>query len=314
VAVEGGRRFASLSAGRHRTCALDAEGRVFCWGQVAEGADRCLHRQTCSFAPVPYLPERRFRELRLQAAADCFVTRDGESLCTATLGEEGWDDEGAPRPLVPGMRPRHFDVFADPPTAILCAVDAAGAAWCRGQNGVGQLGNGTRPWTFGDPRERSDTLTRVAGGVRFAAVIPQGGWTCGLDVAGGAHCWGQRSNARRPYNRDDPEDPRLCREVDCATRPVPVADAPRLRGISDHDQKVCGLTATGAAYCWGLEGRARAVHPDLRFAVLAGNKEFGSGSCGVTTSGDLYCWGVVNRPPERVRIAHPGARPRSRAR
>ncbi len=32
VAVEGGRRFASLSAGEYRTCALDAEGRAFCWG------------------------------------------------------------------------------------------------------------------------------------------------------------------------------------------------------------------------------------------------------------------------------------------
>ena len=317
VAVEGGRRFVSLSAGRHRTCALDAEGRAFCWGRVGEGGrDRCLHEQPCSFAPVAYLPEHRFRELRVESGADCGVTREGETLCSGELAEDRWEAAGSLRPLAPGMRPRHFDTFVDWPVATLCVVDAEGSAWCRGDNKLGQLGNGTRPWTYGDPRERSDTLTRVVGGIRFRQVLALASWTCGLDVEGRAHCWGQRSRERRPYRRDDPEDPRLCIQVLCAPAPVPVAPALRFRALSkhnhQHDSEVCGLTAEGAAHCWGFEGVARPVHPDLRFATLASSDEFGSGSCGVTTGGELYCWGVVNKPPERVRIAHPAARRSSR--
>jgi alpha-tubulin suppressor-like RCC1 family protein len=63
----------------------------------------------------------------------------------------------------------------------------------------------------------------------------------------------------------------------------------------------CGLTATGAAYCWGFnftgqlgDGTTTDRHTPtpvaggLTFASLALGVNH---TCGVTTAGDLYCWG-----------------------
>ena len=65
----------------------------------------------------------------------------------------------------------------------------------------------------------------------------------------------------------------------------------------------CGLTTSGAAYCWGDalgNGTPVAslvpvpVSGGLKFSsvsVGAGNSFGGSYACGVTTDGTAYCWG-----------------------
>jgi len=65
----------------------------------------------------------------------------------------------------------------------------------------------------------------------------------------------------------------------------------------------CGLRATGALECWGLdyEGRPGASHPSLRELEPAGLtfRDFGIGGghvCGVTTDDRVVCWGWVPEP------------------
>src|SRR3989442_13266288 len=68
-----------------------------------------------------------------------------------------------------------------------CGVTAAGAAYCWGTNGSGQLGDGTTT-------ERSSPAL-VGGGVRFTAVSAAGsqgaddGHTCGVTTAGVVYSW-----------------------------------------------------------------------------------------------------------------------------
>src|SRR5439155_7778918 len=63
----------------------------------------------------------------------------------------------------------------------------------------------------------------------------------------------------------------------------------------------CGVTTSGAAYCWGLRGQLGdgtsgtdrltpvAVSGGLTFAAVSAR---GFHTCGVTTSGAAYCWGT----------------------
>src|SRR5439155_1223437 len=62
---------------------------------------------------------------------------------------------------------------------------AAGAAYCWGDNGFGQLGDGTTT------SQSSPVLVQAPAGVSFAAVTGGVAHTCGVTAAGIAYCWGR---------------------------------------------------------------------------------------------------------------------------
>ena len=155
-----------------------------------------------------------------------------------------------------------------------CALDVDGRAWCWGDNGKGQLGDGT---TVARPAP-----VRVSGSLTF--VVLTGGWshTCGLTSAGAAYCWGDHV-------------------VTQSLTPVAVGGGLKFKSLAAGGGKTCGLTSDGKAYCWGsnfLGGLGDGTQNNRRDPVaVAGGLAFASLSsggvhtCGITTSGKAYCWG-----------------------
>lgn len=116
---------------------------------------------------------------------------------------------------------------------------------------------------------------------------------CGVTTAAVAYCWG-RNNAAQLGNGDTTGELRLV--------PEPVAGAQHFQSVSTAGYHSCGVTETGAAYCWGLnvagelgdgidtlEMRAEpvAVVGNLAFASV----HVGGPTCGLTVGGLGYCWG-----------------------
>ncbi len=70
----------------------------------------------------------------------------------------------------------------------------------------------------------------------------------------------------------------------------------RLASLSVGDGMACGVTAAGAAYCWGSQPGLQSATPVQigagitwkQMAVSSGN------ACGLSTSGVVYCWGSNN--------------------
>jgi hypothetical protein len=74
---------------------------------------------------------------------------------------------------------------------LVCALDAAGAAYCWGSNNVGQLGDGTT--TDSSIPVAVDTTGPLAG--KTLTQITAGGlFACAGDTAGAAYCWGDNSS------------------------------------------------------------------------------------------------------------------------
>ncbi|OLC99583.1 MAG: hypothetical protein AUI89_08550 [Gemmatimonadetes bacterium 13_1_40CM_3_65_8] len=117
-----------------------------------------------------------------------------------------------------------------------CGVTSSGAAYCWGNNTVGELGDGT----YG-----TDRLTPVAvsGGLTFAAVSAGFYFTCGVTTSRPAYCWG-----------DNPAGELGNGTTTNSTTPVAVSGGLTFVAVSAGDAHTCGVTPSGAAYCWGGNG------------------------------------------------------------
>ena len=69
-------------------------------------------------------------------------------------------------------------------TAHTCGITTAGAAYCWGYNGEGELGDGTNT-TASSP-------VPVAGGLSFASLSAGAFHSCGM-TGGGLYCWGDNT-------------------------------------------------------------------------------------------------------------------------
>lgn len=173
-----------------------------------------------------------------------------------------------------------------------CALTAAGAAYCMGENEDGQLGDGTTT-------DRS-TWTLVSGGHVFHAITVGLNFSCGLvgPTAGNtkAWCWGVDSVGQLGNGTTTQSSI----PVQTSGNLVLVQIAAAVGG-----EHVCAREANETVWCWGKnnEGQigdnsqthrlvptALAGLPALGLnasAVTAGRRH----SCAVRTDNALYCWG-----------------------
>ncbi len=102
--VVGGGPYASVSVGNQHSCALDVDGRLWCWGASAENQLAAVTRDKCLFTPGSpnFVP---CSEAPILAARDHYFQ-------SVTAG-----------------------------SYYTCALGFSGAAYCWGQNDWGQIGN-----------------------------------------------------------------------------------------------------------------------------------------------------------------------------
>ena len=116
-----------------------------------------------------------------------------------------------------------------------CALNTSGAAYCWGSNFGGQLGDGTIANRL--------VPTPVAGGLTFAALSAGYTHTCGVATSGAGYCWGGESGHIYGQLGDGTTTQRLV--------PTGVVGGLSFAAVSTGSWHTCGVTTSGAAYCWG---------------------------------------------------------------
>jgi alpha-tubulin suppressor-like RCC1 family protein len=183
----------------------------------------------------------------------------------------------------PGMAFKQVAVGAD----HTCGVTPSGAAYCWGGNDYGQLGDGSVT--------SSTVPAPVAGGLSFASVSVGWSFTCGVTPGGAAYCWGANDVGSVGNGTAD---------TLLHASPVPVTGGLTFAAVSAGVAFACGVTTTGAAYCWGanyfgqLGNGASDTIPHATPVAVAGGLTFAAVSagqfhaCGLTSGGAAYCWGL----------------------
>ena len=295
VAVAGGHRFAALSGGGAFVCAATAEGQPWCWGE------RLFTQRYEDSVPTDVAASPPLTSISAGAYHACGLTSSGKAYCwgenhLGQLGSGGTEAHATPVAVTGGLTFSSVTVG----TVHTCGLTPQGVAYCWGDTSTGALGDGR------DTLAATVTPTPVSGGLRFKSLSAGAGYSCGESMAGTGYCWGLNFTSELGAGTS---------AASVAT-PVAVSGGIRFASIATATtitffSTTCGLSASGAAYCWGYNQYGQVGNPSANAGgcdipgptcvsvpvAVAGGLSFatisvgGTQVCGVTNGGAIYCWG-----------------------
>jgi len=290
IRVHSDVKFTALSAGFTHTCALERDGRAWCWGandtaQLGDGTTK--NAPTPTPIPVRVNTDLKFKTIAAGGGHTCAVSLDGIGYCWGgnwhgQLGVGDRDGDGSapccyrlPRPIRTELRLR----VAVAAGISSCAVAMDGKAYCWGSPQEGRLGTGAAD--AANKGADKTIPTAVAGDISFVTVLPRAWHTCGLSSTHEVFCWGGDL---------------LQMKSAIPERVTGLNDVSTVTTGHFHD---CALTGGGTAFCWGTnadgelgDGTTRdsaapqRVATTRRFISIAAG-----GNVEVSTPGQVATWG-----------------------
>lgn len=290
VALEPLRGIAQVAVGGSHTCVLTESGAVSCWGKNNGGqlGDGTFEAQSL---PVP-VTGLSSNVAALVAGEDhsCVLVSDGRGSHGVKCW--GWNSQGQLGDGTTTARSTPINI-SGLTTGVLslaagrdhtCAVVDGGAVRCWGDNGSGQLGDGTT--------NSHNTPVAVTGlGDTVDAITAGDDFTCALLNDKSVQCWGWNGYGQLG---DDTREER--------TTPVTVTGLANIRAVAAGYAHTCALTQNNGVQCWGWNqlgqlGNSSNIDqttPRDVSGLTSGVTRLalgGTHTCVVNSSGGVQCWG-----------------------
>lgn len=193
----GRNNIARISASETHTCARNAGGRAYCWGnndngRLGDGTTFARNRPVPVDTSHPGFDTRNIAAITTGGRHSCALTTGGRAFCWGhnIAGQLGVGSTTSafsrPEPMstaAPGFGARNIARIVGGGFHG-CALNAAGRAFCWGSNAAGEVGDGTD-----ETRRAPVPVAGLGTGLRDIAAGAR--HSCAIDAAGAVWCWGQ---------------------------------------------------------------------------------------------------------------------------
>jgi len=243
-----------ISAGHYYTCAIDTEGKAYCWGLGTNGQ---LGNNNTSQQNTPVavntsgvLNNKIIQQISTGYSHTCAIDNDGKAYCwglgtNGRLGNNSTAQQNTPVAVsVSGVLAGKTITNIASGSTYTCAVANDGRAYCWGYGADYQLGNANT----------SDQLVPVAvyatgsgilNGKTLVQIAPNSSHTCAIDNDGKAYCWGLGINGQLGNNNT------AAQGIPAAVYTSGVLAGKALTQIATALYFTCALDSDGKTYCWG---------------------------------------------------------------
>lgn len=249
------RDLVQIRTAEDHTCAVDADGTAYCWGNDRYGslgiAGGSGNDDTSTPVEVTVIPAgRSVVEIAPGNSSTCALLDDTSVLCWgfaadgvySYLGDGDGQNGGVVMLDAAATTPLTDVVDIDGGDARYCAARSDGSAVCWGNNTHGQLGSGdTAEYSYAVPVQGVSDVVQVSAGAKNS---------CALNGSGTSMCWG----AWRWWGGDIPDD----EAPEWWTVPW---DGPLTDLDTESDWTGCWLTAEGFAVCAGWNTELQSGYP-----------------------------------------------------
>ncbi len=313
----------AIAAGSNHSCAVLGDGTVRCWGENNDGE---LGRGVAGGGgPTPGAVVGPDGSGLAQLGGVTAVAAGGDHTCALGAGGSvhcwgcnGYGQVGTgtasavdvttPVAVVGGniAAPLVGAVSIDVGHTHSCAAVAGGPVVCWGDNGLGQLGDGTT-----DDRPFPAAVKGIGGmdALTGAVEVALGdSYSCARTAAGEVRCWGEGEAGKLGHGSVHTLNPLPMAVTGLGAAAVDLAAG---------DDHACAVSADGELHCWGHGwsgqlGDGRTIFSPSPGPVTGGGQEAvsagGSITCAVA-SGGVHCWGADQYGQLGDGAAGPGGSP-----
>lgn len=290
--------FTDIATGAFHSCGIATGGQAYCWGdnefgQLGSSApmETCGGDTfACSSVPVPVDGGLSFVALSGGLTHTCGIDDQGDAYCWGR-GTEGQLGDGvladSPVPIAVAGGLTFASISAGRAELTTCAVTAAGAAWCWGDNLSGEAGNGSK--------DIAATPVQVATALALGPVSVGNTHACAIAASSDTLCWGDNAAGQLGVGSAG-EDGGIAESL----TPTTVLGGLAFDRVVAGLEHTCALDLAGEIYCWGagdLVGVADAdtyVTIPLALGVGSGYVDLASGdleTCALDATQTAHCWG-----------------------
>lgn len=226
-----------VASNSSRVCAVRANGKVACWGEIEAGLRSSL--------PVPVAGIDDAVEIRLGYAFACVRHRDGGVSCwgannASQLGGASGAMHATPSRVVAVTGATRLACAG----STACAIVEGGSVVCWGANHHGELGR--------DAPEPSTPLPRPVTGIVGATDLAADAYDVCAVAGGSVYCWGENDDGQIGNGQ--------------ASRDAKIAAPFRVRSVRDAvavavgGGTTCAVDRAGEAMCWGANDFGQTGH------------------------------------------------------